>query len=228
MTTTETETNNTAQPRPGAETATAIERVLVDDHRELLAFLQQRLGTREDAEEALQSFMLRAIERSSTVREVRTVRGWLSRLLATAIADSRRAAAARQRREVRADTLKPETLQEEADADQAICLCLYRLLPTLEADYAEMIRRVDLEEERRSLVAADLGITPNNLAVRLYRARQALKGRLEELCLTCPEHGFLDCNCDPVAARRKLAHLAPPEGEASNTLREEPATAGGV
>lgn len=77
--------------QPGAATA-AVERVLVDDHRVLLAFLQRRLGTREDAKETMHSFILRAIERSPTLREVRSLRGWLSRLLATAIADNRRAA----------------------------------------------------------------------------------------------------------------------------------------
>ena len=103
------------------------------------------------------------------------------------------------------DAVEPETLkQQEADADQAVCLCLYRLLPTLRPEYAEMIRRVDLEEELRSVAAADLGMTSNNLSVRLYRARQALRRGLEELCLTCPEHGFLDCGCEHAAAMRKL------------------------
>lgn len=205
-------TDGTDGRRQPDDAAAAVERVLVEDHRELLAFLQQRLGSREDAEEALQSFMLRAIERSPTLREVRTVRGWLSRLLATAIADNRRAAAARRRREVFLDTPHLGALQqEEAEAEGTVCLCLYRLLPLLRPDYAEIIRRVDLEEERRSVVAGDLGITASNLSVRLFRARQALRRGLEKLCLTCPEHGYLDCNCDHAAVTRRLADLASAE-----------------
>lgn len=193
--------------QPG-DAAASVEHALIEDHRELLAFLQRRLGCREDAEEALQNFMLRAIERAATLRDVHTLRGWLSRLLATSIADKRRAAVAKHRREVSLDTAPPEALQqEEAEADGAVCLCLHQLLPTLRPDYAQIIRRVDLEEERRSVVAEDLKITPNNLSVRLLRARQALRRRLEEFCLTCPEHGFLDCGCDHAAFMRKLTDL---------------------
>lgn len=44
--------------------------------------------------------------------------------------------------------------------------------------------------------AARLGITPGNAAVRVHRARQALKQRLEAACGTCTEHGCLDCSCE--------------------------------
>jgi RNA polymerase sigma-70 factor (ECF subfamily) len=36
----------------------------------------------------------------------------------------------------------------------------------------------------------------NNVTVRLHRARQALKIRLEQMCRSCVVHGFLDCRCD--------------------------------
>lgn len=46
-------------------------------------------------------------------------------------------------------------------------------------------------------------MTLNNINVRLHRGRQALKLRLEEMCLTCPEHGFLDCRCDEAERSRQ-------------------------
>src|SRR6202040_1504624 len=51
--------------------------------------------------------------------------------------------------------------------------------------------------EPRDRGAVSLGATGNNVTGRLHRGRQALKKRLEETCLGCPEHGFLDCSCEP-------------------------------
>ncbi len=86
----------------------------------------------------------------------------------------------------------------DTELDAAVCACLHQLIATLKPGYAEMIRRIDLNEESRAAVAADLGLSLANLAVRLHRARHALKLRLVEMCLTCPEHGFIDCGCDTV------------------------------
>lgn len=88
----------------------------------------------------------------------------------------------------------------DPELDAVVCACLHPLLASLKPDYADLIARVDLRDEPRDQVAASLGISVANLAVRLHRARQSLRQRLVEMCLTCPEHGFLDCGCD--SARR--------------------------
>ncbi|WP_084327430.1 RNA polymerase sigma factor [Salinarimonas rosea] len=203
--------DDAAEKPPG----TAVRRALEDSHGQISSFLRRRLGSAEDAEEVLQAFMLRAVERSHQLEDVASVRGWLSRILATSIADHQRRAARRRGRETSADPHDLADIPVEADAEieEAICNCLYTLLPTLKGDYAEVIWRIDLLEERRERVAADLGLTLNNLAVRLHRGRQALKRRLQEMCLTCPVHGFLDCSCEAAErARRKQRSGAAADG----------------
>lgn len=98
----------------------------------------------------------------------------------------------------------------EAELQAAICACLHELIATIKPDDANLIRRIDLNEEPRAAVAADLGLTPATLAVRLHRARKALKQRLVDLCLTCPEHGFMNCGCD-TARRAELLRTAAAE-----------------
>ena len=189
----------------------AVRRALVESQRQLLGFLQRRLGSAEEAEDVLQAFMLRAIERSAQLRDVRMVRGWLSRVLATTIADHLRRAVKRRQQEIvmSPDDLEKFSVEPDAELDEAVCNCLYKLLPTIKPEYAEVIRRVDLLGESRDLVAANLGVTLNNVTVRLHRGRRALKKRLEEMCLTCPTHGFLDCGCDEAErARRRRTELA--------------------
>lgn len=183
----------------------AVRRALVEGHRQILGFLRRRLGSGDEAEEVLQMFMLRAVERSADLRDVRSVRGWLSRILATTIVDHQRRASKRRKREEIVDPFDLEELSIEPDdeLEEAICNCLYKLLPTLKPEYAEVIWRIDLLEERRDRVAASLGVSLNNITVRLHRGRQALKKRLEEMCMTCPVHGFLDCRCDEAERWRR-------------------------
>lgn len=183
----------------------AVRRALVEGHRQILGFLRRRLGNADEAEEVLQAFMLRAVERSADLRDVRSVRGWLSRILATTIVDHQRSSGRRRKREEIVDPIVLEDLSIEPDdeLEEAICNCLYKLLPTLKPEYAEVIWRVDLLEEPRDRVAASLGVSLNNVTVRLHRGRQALKKRLEEMCLTCPIHGFLDCRCDEAERWRR-------------------------
>lgn len=61
-----------------------------------------------------------------------------------------------------------------------------------------MLRKVELEERSVVSAAHELGISPGNASVRLFRARRALLGRLRATCGACMEHGCLDCWCrDP-------------------------------
>jgi len=192
----------------------AVRQTLVESRRQLLAYLWRRLGSADEAEDVLQTFVLRALSRSGDLRDVRTVRGWLSRILATSIADHQRQAARQRERET---AMSPEQLDglstvPDPELEEAVCNCLYKLLPTLKPEHAEVIWRVDLMEETREAVAAHLDITLNALGVRLHRARQALKRRLEEMCLTCPVRGYLDCGCEEaVRGRRRYANAR--EGE---------------
>lgn len=188
----------------------AVQRALVEARQEILLFLQQRLRDRDEAEEVLQRFSLRALERASQLRDVRTVRGWLGRILATTIVDHQRSAIRRRRREIEVDqtTLENHPAAPDPELDAAICNCLYRLLPTLKAEYADIVWRADILGEPRDRLAASLGTSLNNITVRLHRGRQALRKRLEEMCRTCPVHGFLDCQCEKgeeIRAARKSA-----------------------
>lgn len=201
------------EDREGGEAArpmdAAVRRALVESHQDLLRFLQRRLGSQEEAEEVLQRFVLKAIEKAGSLRDVRAMRGWLARVLATTIVDYQRSAIRRRRRELPVDpaelTRTAElAIEPDLEVDEAVCDCLYHLLPTLKPEYSEVLWRADLLGEPRDRIAASLGTSLNNVAVRLHRARQALKLRLQQMCDTCVVHGFLDCRCDKAEQLRSL------------------------
>ena len=55
----------------------------------------------------------------------------------------------------------------DVELDGVVCNCLYKLLPTLNPDYAEVIWRADILGEPCD------GITLNNVTVRIHRGRQS-------------------------------------------------------
>lgn len=164
---------------------------LVENHRQFLAFLQSRLRDRKEAEDVLQGAFVKAIEKVDTLRDDESAVAWFYRLLRNSIVDRHRRRA-RDGKEAASDV---DELADDAELERAVCRCIDTLIPTIKPEYATILRRVELEEARLTDVAEELAISPNNAAVRLHRARQALKRRLEQSCGTCATHGCLDCTC---------------------------------
>lgn len=170
--------------------------VLVDNHRRFLAFLERRVGSRETAEDILQDAFVRSLTRAGTVRDEESIVAWFYRLLRNALVDHYRRGGAEQRAlaytAATADAAGPgpdEALENE------VCACVSDLLKTLKPEYAAVVKRVDLEGATVAAFGREAGITPNNAAVRLHRAHEALKRQLALSCGTCATHGCLDCNC---------------------------------
>jgi len=170
---------------------------LVANHRRFLAFLEKRVGSRHEAEEILQEAFVRGIERAGALREHESAVAWFYRLLRNALVDHRRRKASPLRS---AAALEPELEPAAPDAEttRAICACIQALADTLKPEYAQALRRVEVEGLSVQAFAAEAGITANNAGVRLFRAREALKKRVDATCRTCAEHGCLDCTCGPV------------------------------
>jgi RNA polymerase sigma factor (sigma-70 family) len=185
--------------KPGAHDAlqpdAAIEAALIEHHRDFLRMLTQRMGNTETAEEVLQQFYLRAVSRAFDLRQRESILAWLSKLLSTVLADYARRETTRRRQET-AYAHHQALTREDPALESTVCTCLSTLLPTLKPEYADILRRVELLGEPRQEVAAALGVSVNNVTVRLHRARQAIKRALLLSCTTCPEHGFLRCACD--------------------------------
>lgn len=166
---------------------------LVANHRRFLAFLERRVGNRTDAEEILQAAFVRAIEHGSEVQDEERLVAWFFRVLRNAITDHARKQQAGQR------ALAGRAEADAADADpeqqRTVCACIGELATLLPAAQADLIRRIDLEGDDAAAVAQSLGITQGNLRIRLHRARAALRNEVLQSCLTCAEHGCLDCTC---------------------------------
>ncbi len=142
----------------------------------------QRLRSPFEAEEVAQAFALKTLERAEQLREPLAVRGWLRRIFETTLVDHCRRMGGCRAREVPFDAQLHDRADDEPPSESSgeAAAILLRLLPRLKSDYARAIEQVDLMERSRSEVARDLGVTTNNLTVRLHRARAALRAELAE------------------------------------------------
>lgn len=170
----------------------------LENHRRFLSFLERRVGDRATAEEILQAAFVRGLEQAGEIRDEERALAWFYRLLRNAVIDHFRSRGAEERglealgRELGGAVEPPSEIATE------LCRCFEALLPALSADYADILRRVDLEGMRPADFARQEGLSANNAMVRLHRARKALRASLERSCRTCAEHGCLDCSCGGV------------------------------
>ncbi len=167
---------------------------LLESLKEFQAFARKRVADPELAADVVQESLLKALKSGSTLRKNESSKAWFYRILRRTIIDLYR------RGDVRDRAL--EQLAEQIDGPPSVeetkivCRCIGKLLPTLKPDYADLLSRVDLDDQDADSVSSALGLTRSNLNVRLHRARKQLRTRLEETCRTCAAHGCLDCSCD--------------------------------
>jgi len=174
---------------PGGVDARALVAALDADRRRYVDFLRRRVGA--DAEDLYQQCLLRAFEHVAALHDPTRAAPWFWRVLRNAVADHHGARVAADARAAALRAVEPESTHESA----AACACALGLLPKLPAAYGEILRRVDVDDERVGDVARDLGITADNASVRLHRARKALRERLAGCCRASSMRACFACDC---------------------------------
>lgn len=172
--------------QPGVE-------LLVANHREFLRFVERRIGNRAIAEEIVQEAFVRSLDRGDEIRE--SVVGWFYRVLRNAVIDRQRRQEVADRR---LDQFAAELEARGEDAEElagVVCSCVGRLADSLKPDYADALRRIEIEGISVKDYADAAGISAGNAGVRIFRARDALRKQVARSCGTCAEHGCLDCTC---------------------------------
>ena len=175
---------------------------LVENHRAFLSFLERRVGSRAEAEDLLQEAFVKGINHGATLRDDESAVAWFYRVLRNAVIDSRRRRGAAGRALEAFGRELEGAATPTPDVKDAVCQCVRTLAATLKPEYAAALRRIDVEGVSVQGYATELGIAPNNAAVRVHRARAALRKQVMASCGTCAEHGCLDCTCSPAMKPR--------------------------
>ena len=187
------------EPRPARTLSPEAVVQLVEGHREFLAFLERRVESRAAAEDILQSAFARGLERGAGVQDEKVV-AWFYRVLRNSVIDHYRQRSSAERAMEAWGREFTGVQEPDAELRQEICQCVSGLLATLKPEYRDALRIVDLEDGNLSDLARQSGITAENAAVRVHRARKALRRQVEQACGTCAEHGCFDCHCNGSSA----------------------------
>jgi RNA polymerase sigma factor (sigma-70 family) len=181
-------------PEPTA-TAELVARLVAHRH-EFLGFLERRVGNRQLAEDLLQEAFTRSLTKVEQVEQEESAVAWFYRVLRNAVIDYQRrnGAAARS-----LDAFSRELETSVApDTEAAVCQCVTGLAQNLKPEYAAALQAVEIEGVAVKDFAEAQGITSNNAAVRVFRAREALKLQLKRCCGSCADNGCRDCTCHAV------------------------------
>jgi RNA polymerase sigma-70 factor (ECF subfamily) len=169
--------------------------ILVENHRAFLNYLERRVGDRMLAEDLLQDAFARVVARPEQAPADESIVPWFYRTLRNAAIDQfRRRGAANRAYEAFARELDTEQAPAPEMA-QEICACVSRLAATLKPEYAEALQAIDVGGATVKAFAERKGLSSGNAAVRVFRAREALKRRVTASCGTCAEHGCVNCTC---------------------------------
>lgn len=187
-------------PAPTPEIVAA----LVANHREFLRFVERRVESRALAEEILQDAFVRSLGRTEEIRD--SAVGWFYRVLRHAVIDHhRRRASADRKLEAFAAELAAES-EPDAEFARVACECVTRLAAGLKPEYADALRRIDVDGVAVKDYATSAGLTNSNAGVRIFRARAALRREVARSCGTCAEHGCLDCSCEAATSGCGAGH----------------------
>lgn len=168
---------------------------LLENRRQFLSFIQRRVESAEAAEDILQAAFVKGIEKGGALRDDETVVAWFYRLLRNAIIDQYRQRGF-SKRVSEALVHELDTHVEPNDSFKGdICQGVSGLLQTLKPEYRQALETVDLEERSLADLGGQAGITANNAAVRVHRAREALRKQVTLACGVCAAHGCLECHC---------------------------------
>lgn len=168
---------------------------LLDNHREFLGFLERRLGDKALAEDILQDAFVKSLEKAEDIRDETSSVAWFYRMLRNAVIDHYRRRGSRDRAlEVLAREME-HAVEPPPEIHDEICGCVKRLASTLKPEYEQAIRRVEVDGVAVNEFAKEAGISSTNAAVRVFRAREALRKQVKASCGTCADHGCLECAC---------------------------------
>lgn len=172
----------------------ATEQAILENFQTFVAFARKRVGDPHLAEDIVQDSLLKALSAENKPTDEEDTVAWFYRILRRSIIDLYRRKDARARALERFTQEFPE--EPVAEDERLLCQCFTRLLPSVPPQYRELLSAVDLQGEDIGEVANRLGVTRNNLTVRLHRARKHLKDALTQTCQACSDEGCLDCTCE--------------------------------
>jgi RNA polymerase sigma-70 factor (ECF subfamily) len=168
---------------------------LIESRGQFLGFLKKRIASPQVAEDLLQNAFVKSLEKGGAIKDEESVVAWFYRVLRNAVVDHYRQSG-RSTQELSGILADLDSFGKATpDAENEICQCVNPLLENLKPEYREALTTIDLSDGSLADLASRAGITEGNAAVRVHRAREAMRKQVQMTCGACAEHHCVDCHC---------------------------------
>ena len=156
-------------------------------HERLLAYIQRRVASPQDAEDILQGVFVRIHAKLGSLKDNDSVTAWVFRIAHNAIADYHR----KQATEVRVLLKHSEDLHEGSpsndpdivsQANAEFAHCIEPLMGGLSKEYREALVLTELNGMSQADAAATLGLSVSGMKSRVQRGRRKLKDVVLDCC----------------------------------------------
>jgi RNA polymerase sigma-70 factor (ECF subfamily) len=163
----------TAEPSADIDNSTLLQTLFQEHSRSVLAYAQRLTGDHFTAEDVTQETFLRAWRNTATLRNLRSVRGWLLTVARNIVIDRARA------KTVRPDevTELPVTQSDHTDLAQNVVdnLAVYEALALLSADHRTVLVQLYYFGRTVPEAARALGIPEGTVKSRCHHALHAFR-----------------------------------------------------
>jgi RNA polymerase sigma-70 factor (ECF subfamily) len=183
----------------------------------LRAFVARRVPAGIEPDDVVQEVFVRVVRHLPSLRDAERIEAWLFQIARNTLRDAMRA---RQRRDLRTDTLEID-LPAEPDAEDVraaeaeLAPCLTPMIARLAEPYRTALELTSVGGLTQTEAARRVGVSVSGMKSRVQRARDQLK----EMLLRC-------CEVD-VDRRRGVADYHRRESAACGASADAPASAGG-
>lgn len=144
--------------------------------KDLKAYVCKRVSNIEDANDIVQSVLLKATNYCTHKKNVTHIKAWLYRITQNTISDYYK-----QVKQTKSNVGLENLAQPNPQAyDENIFVWLYTFIDRLPSKYATPLRLSDIKRIPQKEIANELGLTLTATKSRIQRARKMLRDKFEE------------------------------------------------
>lgn len=169
-------------------------KTLVDESKRFSAFIRSRVHDPALADDLLQEGFLKAIGAIDSLQNVDRIVPWFFQILRNIITDHFRHST-REQQALTQFAHEPVQLSTDEEIKQLACDCVDFFALSLNPDYAEIIKALDLEDEQPAAFAKRKKLTIGTVKVRRHRARKQLREKILEVCSCMVDRNGCSFNC---------------------------------
>lgn len=156
-----------------------IEKVWMEYHSRLLAFITKRVDDRSIAEDILQDVFVKIHSQMGSLKEETKLESWLYQITRNAVIDYYRT----RKSSVELPEWLSQPVTDPGDqAKQELEACLRPMIDRLPENYRNALVLSELEGKTQQEVSEEQGISLSGAKSRVQRGRSLLKGMMFECC----------------------------------------------